>query len=104
MAKPVSSKETLWRFIQNGVTEPGSADGEEFGEQRLLICLKVHRDLSSGEIVSAENRYRQQQIHLLQKNAAKLGLDHSSRAILSLFLGRNVEKRISPLVEAELFS
>ena len=37
----------------DGVTEPGSADGEEFGEQRLLNCLKLHRGLSSGDIVSA---------------------------------------------------
>jgi serine phosphatase RsbU (regulator of sigma subunit) len=37
----------------DGVTEPGSAEGEEFGEQRLLNCLKFHRDLSSSGIVSA---------------------------------------------------
>jgi serine phosphatase RsbU (regulator of sigma subunit) len=37
----------------DGVTEPGSADGEEFGEQRLLNCLTRHRDLSASDIVSA---------------------------------------------------
>ena len=37
----------------DGVTEPGSAEGEEFGEQRLLNCLRLNRDLSSSEIVSA---------------------------------------------------
>ena len=37
----------------DGVTEPGSADGEEFGEQRLLNCLKRHRDRSASDIVSA---------------------------------------------------
>jgi sigma-B regulation protein RsbU (phosphoserine phosphatase) len=37
----------------DGVTEPGSADGEEFGEQRLLKCLELHRDLSSSDVVSA---------------------------------------------------
>jgi serine phosphatase RsbU (regulator of sigma subunit) len=37
----------------DGVTEPGSADGEEFGEQRLLNCLELHRDLSSSDMVSA---------------------------------------------------
>jgi len=37
----------------DGVTEPGSADGEEFGEHRLLNCLKRHRDLSASDIVSA---------------------------------------------------
>jgi sigma-B regulation protein RsbU (phosphoserine phosphatase) len=37
----------------DGVTEPGSADGEEFGEQRLVNCLKLHRHLPSSEIVSA---------------------------------------------------
>ena len=37
----------------DGVTEPGSADGEEFGEQRLLDCLKRHRNLSSSDMISA---------------------------------------------------
>jgi serine phosphatase RsbU (regulator of sigma subunit)/predicted enzyme related to lactoylglutathione lyase len=37
----------------DGVTEPGNADGEEFGEQRLLNCLELHRDLSSSDMVSA---------------------------------------------------
>jgi len=37
----------------DGVTEPGSADGEEFGEHRLLNCLKRHRDRSASDIVSA---------------------------------------------------
>ena len=37
----------------DGVTEPGGTDGEEFGEQRLLTCLKLNRDLSSSDIVSA---------------------------------------------------
>ena len=37
----------------DGVTEPGSADGEEFGEQRMLNCLELHRGLSSSHIVSA---------------------------------------------------
>ena len=37
----------------DGVTEPGSADGEEFGEQRLLNCLTRHRALSASDIVSA---------------------------------------------------
>jgi len=37
----------------DGVTEASSPDGEEFGEQRLLACLKLHRDLSSSDLVSA---------------------------------------------------
>ena len=37
----------------DGVTEPDSADGEEFGERRLLNCLKLHRDLSTRAMVSA---------------------------------------------------
>ncbi|HLH09124.1 MAG TPA: SpoIIE family protein phosphatase [Terriglobales bacterium] len=37
----------------DGVTEAGSMDGDEFGEQRLLECLKRHRDLSSSDMVSA---------------------------------------------------
>ena len=37
----------------DGVTEAGSPDGEEFGEQRLLDCLRLHRDLPSHLLVSA---------------------------------------------------
>jgi serine phosphatase RsbU (regulator of sigma subunit)/catechol 2,3-dioxygenase-like lactoylglutathione lyase family enzyme len=37
----------------DGVTEAGSTDGEEFGEQRLLDCLQLHRDCSSRNLVSA---------------------------------------------------
>src|SRR5262249_52114905 len=37
----------------DGVTEPGSSDGEEFGEQRLLNCLKLHRGLSPQDMISA---------------------------------------------------
>ncbi len=37
----------------DGVTEPSSADGEEFGEQRLLNCLTSYRDLSPVDMVSA---------------------------------------------------
>jgi serine phosphatase RsbU (regulator of sigma subunit) len=37
----------------DGVTEAASPDEEEFGEQRLLDCLKLHRDSSSNDLVSA---------------------------------------------------
>jgi len=37
----------------DGVTEAGNPDGEEFGEQRLLDCLKLHRDFPSHLLVSA---------------------------------------------------
>ena len=37
----------------DGVTEAGGPDGEEFGERRLLECLKLHRDSPSGDLVSA---------------------------------------------------
>lgn len=37
----------------DGVTEACGPDGEEFGEQRLLDCLKLHRDSSSCDMVSA---------------------------------------------------
>ena len=37
----------------DGVTEAGSPDGEEFGEQRLLDCLMLHRELPSHLLVSA---------------------------------------------------
>jgi serine phosphatase RsbU (regulator of sigma subunit)/predicted enzyme related to lactoylglutathione lyase len=37
----------------DGVTEAGSPDGEEFGEQRLLDCLRLHRDSPSHLLVSA---------------------------------------------------
>ena len=37
----------------DGVTEAGSPDGEEFGEQRLLDCLQLHRASPSHLIVSA---------------------------------------------------
>jgi serine phosphatase RsbU (regulator of sigma subunit)/catechol 2,3-dioxygenase-like lactoylglutathione lyase family enzyme len=37
----------------DGVTEAGGADGEEFGEQRLLDCLRLHRDFPSHLLVSA---------------------------------------------------
>jgi serine phosphatase RsbU (regulator of sigma subunit)/predicted enzyme related to lactoylglutathione lyase len=37
----------------DGVTEAGNSDGEEFGEERLLDCLNLHRDLPSHLLVSA---------------------------------------------------
>ena len=37
----------------DGVTEAGSPDGEEFGEQRLLDCLRLHQDVPSHLLVSA---------------------------------------------------
>jgi phosphoserine phosphatase RsbU/P len=37
----------------DGVTEAVSRDGEEFGEQRLLDCLRLHRDCPSHLLVSA---------------------------------------------------
>ena len=37
----------------DGVTEAGSGDSDEFGEQRLLDCLGLHRDLPSDLLVSA---------------------------------------------------
>jgi serine phosphatase RsbU (regulator of sigma subunit) len=37
----------------DGVTEASSTDGDEFGEQRLLDCLKLNRELSSSDLVSA---------------------------------------------------
>jgi serine phosphatase RsbU (regulator of sigma subunit)/catechol 2,3-dioxygenase-like lactoylglutathione lyase family enzyme len=37
----------------DGVTEAGSLSGEEFGEQRLLDCLQLHRDLPPHLVVSA---------------------------------------------------
>jgi len=36
----------------DGVTEAENPDGEEFGEQRLLDCLRLHRDLASHLLVS----------------------------------------------------
>jgi serine phosphatase RsbU (regulator of sigma subunit) len=36
----------------DGVTEAASLDYEEFGEQRLLDCLKLHRDRPSSDVVS----------------------------------------------------
>lgn len=36
----------------DGVTEAGCLDGEEFGEERLLDCLGLHRDLPSHLMVS----------------------------------------------------
>jgi serine phosphatase RsbU (regulator of sigma subunit)/catechol 2,3-dioxygenase-like lactoylglutathione lyase family enzyme len=37
----------------DGVTEAGGANDEEFGEQRLLDCLRLHRGLPSQLMVSA---------------------------------------------------
>ncbi len=37
----------------DGVTEAGCLDGDEFGEERLLDCLGLHRDLPSHLMVSA---------------------------------------------------
>ena len=37
----------------DGVTEAFGPDGEEFGEQRLLDCLRLHRDSPSHLLVSA---------------------------------------------------
>jgi serine phosphatase RsbU (regulator of sigma subunit) len=37
----------------DGVTEAGGPDREEFGEQRLLDCLRLHRDFPSHLLVSA---------------------------------------------------
>jgi len=37
----------------DGVTEAGALNGEEFGEQRLLDCLRFHRDSPSHVLVSA---------------------------------------------------
>jgi serine phosphatase RsbU (regulator of sigma subunit) len=37
----------------DGVTEAGGEHGEDFGEQRLLDCLKLHRHLPSSDLVSA---------------------------------------------------
>jgi len=37
----------------DGVTEAGSEHGEDFGEQRLLDCLKLHRHLPPNALVSA---------------------------------------------------
>jgi serine phosphatase RsbU (regulator of sigma subunit)/catechol 2,3-dioxygenase-like lactoylglutathione lyase family enzyme len=37
----------------DGVTEAGNSDGEEFGEQRLLDCLKLHRNSPSQLLVTA---------------------------------------------------
>ena len=37
----------------DGVTEAGGLDGEEFGEQRLLDCLRLHRDVPPHLVVSA---------------------------------------------------
>ncbi len=36
----------------DGVTEACSPDGEEFGEQRLLDCLRLHRGCSPNDLVS----------------------------------------------------
>ncbi len=35
----------------DGVTEASNVDGEEFGEQRLLDCLQLHRELPSHLVV-----------------------------------------------------
>ena len=37
----------------DGVTEAGCLDGDEFGEERLLDCLGLHRELPSHLMVSA---------------------------------------------------
>jgi sigma-B regulation protein RsbU (phosphoserine phosphatase) len=37
----------------DGITEAGGVDHEEFGEQRLLECLKSHRDVPSRNVVCA---------------------------------------------------
>lgn len=37
----------------DGVTEAGDPEGEEFGEQRLVDCLKEHRECPPGDTVSA---------------------------------------------------
>lgn len=54
------------------------------------------RDVDKGS-ECYENRYRQQQIDLLQKKAGQARPpDHNSSAGLSLFLGRNVKKKAPP--------
>jgi len=76
----------------DGVTEAFSRDGEEFGEQRLLDCLMLHRDSPSQFLVSAVidevHRYspyeQQDDITLIvakcrpDKSADQMGLPYDS--------------------------
>ena len=78
----------------DGVTEAFSPDGEEFGEQRLLDCLRLHRDSPSHLLVSAVidevRRYspheQQDDITLIvakccpDKSADQMGLPYDSAA------------------------
>jgi serine phosphatase RsbU (regulator of sigma subunit) len=50
----------LLALYTDGITESFSAEGEEFGEQRLMEALRRHRALSSRDMVTAITREVQQ--------------------------------------------
>ncbi len=88
----------------DGVTEAGCLEGDEFGEERLLDCLGLHRDLPSHVMVSAVidavRGYSPHEQHdditlIVAKCRADQSIEPNGTALRRSFVTRRVEGQFS---------